>query len=123
MNTATVVDDEADLTIFPDLFIRVPLQQMPLLPRFFEMTWNSPFVRDRINDQAKTTSGIWKVNQGHIASIRLPVPTVEEQRHIITRLDNLQMKVGKVRHLQSESSAELEAVMLSILDRAFRGEL
>jgi hypothetical protein len=35
----------------------------------------------------------------------------------------MQAKADALKHLQAETSAELEALMPSILDRAFRGEL
>jgi hypothetical protein len=38
-------------------------------------------------------------------------------------LDGLQAQVAKVRVLQEESARELEALMPSVLDRAFKGEL
>jgi type I restriction enzyme S subunit len=35
----------------------------------------------------------------------------------------LQAKVDAVKRLQAETSAELEALLPSVLDRAFKGEL
>jgi type I restriction enzyme S subunit len=54
----------------------------------------------------------------------LPLPTIAlpEQRRIVSYLDSLQERVGGLRALQAETSAEVNALMSSILDRAFRGE-
>jgi type I restriction enzyme S subunit len=120
---AGVVEDDPGLTIFPDLFIRVQLHETPLLPRFFEMAWNSLIVRDRINEYAKTTSGIWKVNQGHIASIAVPIPPVDEQRHVIAQREVLLEKVETAKQLQANVTVELDALLPSILNEAFKGEL
>ena len=46
-----------------------------------------------------------------------------EQRRLVAYLDGLQAQVAKVRGLQEESARELDAMMPSILDRAFKGEL
>jgi len=46
-----------------------------------------------------------------------------EQRYIVSYLDNLQSKVVFLKQLQSETSAELDALLPSILDKAFKGEL
>jgi hypothetical protein len=43
--------------------------------------------------------------------------------HIVANLDGLQGKVSALRELQSASGAELSALMPSVLDRAFMGEL
>ena len=48
---------------------------------------------------------------------------LDEQRRIIAYLDGLQAKVNALRDLQSTSGEELSALMPSILDKAFKGEL
>ena len=52
----------------------------------------------------------------HLISTRL------EQSNMINR-GGLQAKVNALRELQSASGEELSALMPSILDRAFKGEL
>ena len=47
----------------------------------------------------------------------------DEQRRIVAYLDALQAKVNALREVQSASGEELSALMLSILDKAFKGEL
>lgn len=109
-------------TIFPDLFIRVPISE-EVLPSFFVAWWNSPIMRDQIEEIAKTTSGIWKINQGHIASLSIPVLPIKKQHEIVTYLVSLQNKINCLQHLQSKTSTELDALIPSILDKAFKGEL
>ena len=50
-------------------------------------------------------------------------PTFEEQRRNVAYLDDLQAKVNALQELQSASGEELSALMPSILDKAFKGEL
>jgi hypothetical protein len=45
------------------------------------------------------------------------------QQRIVAYLDGLQGTVNALREVQSASGEELSALMLSILDRAFKGEL
>jgi type I restriction enzyme S subunit len=97
---AGMVEGNSEGMIFPDLFIRVPLDQHKVLGSFFVAVWNSKRIRDIIEENAKTTSGIWKINQGHIASTSIPVPRLPEQRHIIAYLDGLQAKVDALKRLQ-----------------------
>lgn len=120
---AGLVEEYKGVIIFPDLFIKVPLNTNQMLPAFFAAWWNSPAMREKIVDLAKTTSGIWKINQGHIASCETPIPPLDEQRRIVAYLDGLQAKVNAVRGLQSQSQEELDALLPSVLDRAFKGEL
>ena len=48
---------------------------------------------------------------------------LDEQRRIVAYLDGLQAKVNALRELQATSGEELSALMPSVLDRAFKGEL
>jgi len=109
--------------IFPDLFIRVPLDTKIILPEFFVAWWNSKAMRDIIEESAKTTSGIWKINQGHIASFSIPLPGLEEQHRIVAYLDCMQSKINALKRHQAETAAELDALLPAVLERAFRGEL
>lgn len=47
---------------------------------------------------------------------------LDEQRRIVEYLDELQAKVNALRGLQSQSQEELDALLPSVLDRAFKGE-
>ena len=49
--------------------------------------------------------------------------TLDEQRRVVAYLDGLQAKVNALRELQSQSQEELDALLPSVLDRAFKGEL
>ena len=55
----------------------------------------------------------------------LPVPRVrlKQQRRIVACLDELQAEVSGLKRLQAETTAELDALLPSILDKAFKGEL
>lgn len=48
---------------------------------------------------------------------------MRKRRRIVAYLGGLQAKVNALRELQTESSKELSALVSSILDKAFKGEL
>jgi type I restriction enzyme S subunit len=58
-----------------------------------------------------------------LESIEIPVPPLSEQRRIVEYLDGLAGQVAALARLQSETAAELDALLPSILDKAFRGRL
>ena len=53
----------------------------------------------------------------------MPVPPPSDQRRIVAELDALKAEVERLKALQVETAAELDALLPSILDRAFKGEL
>jgi type I restriction enzyme S subunit len=63
------------------------------------------------------------INQQRIGAFNITIPPLSEQRRIVAELDALQAEVDVLKRLQTESASELEALMPSVLDKAFKGEL
>lgn len=63
------------------------------------------------------------INQERIGIFEIAIPSLSEQRRVVAYLDGLQAKVDALKKLQSETAAELAALLPSILDKAFKGEL
>jgi type I restriction enzyme S subunit len=81
-----------------------------------------------MNDQLlalveKSTHDTRKLETPKLLDFAIPVPTLSEQHCIVTYLDDLQAKVDALKRLQAETAAELDALLPSILDKAFKGEL
>jgi len=62
-------------------------------------------------------------NGGMIKNVEIALPSLEEQRQLVAYLDGLQAQVSALRAVQAETERELSALMPSVLDRAFKGEL
>jgi len=71
----------------------------------------------------KSTHDTRKLETEKLLAISVPVPPLSDQRRIIEELDNLQSQVEALKKLQTETAAELDALLPSILDKAFKGEL
>jgi type I restriction enzyme, S subunit len=63
------------------------------------------------------------INIRILNDVKLPVPSLEEQRRIVVYLDGLQARVDALKQLQAQTQVELDALLPSVLDRAFKGEL
>lgn len=108
---------------FPDTMIRVRLDTKVVRPDFFLLLWNSWTMRQQIERAARTTAGIYKINQNHISGFVLPLPCLAEQAEIVYLLD---IRLETVDGLESEIDASLaraKALRQSILRKAFSGEL
>ena len=108
---------------FPDTMIRIRLDTNAVRPEYFVLAWNSWTVRQQIEMAARTTAGIYKINQGHIRGFVLPLPSLAEQSEIVRVL---QERLGAIDALHEETDANLaraEALRQSILKSAFSGEL
>lgn len=58
-----------------------------------------------------------------MCNIIFPVPPIDEQRRIVAHLDELQAKVDALKKYQARTGEELDALLPSVLDRAFKWEL
>ena len=82
----------------------------------------SPDVRSAIHAQTTVTT-VRGIASKRLRKIPIPVPSFASQRHIVAYLDGLQAKVDALKGLQAQTAAELDALLPSILDKAFKGEL
>ena len=73
--------------------------------------------------ERKQMTGQANVNSKKLAALPISLPPLDEQRRIVAYLDGLQAKVNALRGLQSQSQEELDALLPSVLDMAFKGEL
>ena len=63
------------------------------------------------------------ISQKLLKETKIPIPPLPEQRRIVAYLDSLQAKMDELKRLQAETEKEIEELVPSILDRAFKGEL
>ena len=73
--------------------------------------------------RAKITFRLTELNLTDLRRVPVPLPGLQEQRRIVAYLDGLQAKVDALKRFQAETAAELDALLPSVLDRAFKGEL
>jgi type I restriction enzyme S subunit len=120
---AAVRKSEPRLTI-SDKLIRLRANRKKIEPRFLELSLASPFSQEHLVHR-KTGLADAQVNISQAILLATPVayPPLHEQRRIVAELDALQTKVDALKKLQAETAAELDALLPSILDKAFKGEL
>jgi len=93
-----------------------------LYGQFMAKALSSPSVREDILSKATATT-VSGIASKRLKNVRIPLPPLAEQRRIVAELDALQTQVDALKRLQAETAAELDALLPSILDKAFKGEL
>jgi type I restriction enzyme S subunit len=84
----------------------------------------SPFFRDNLFPSATGTANQANVGNADVESVPFAPPqALSEQRRVVSELGALQPQLDALKKLQAEAAAELEALLPSVLDKAFRGEL
>ncbi len=114
---------EGCTTTFPDKLIRLRPKLEKMLPDFLVFALNTTSIRQQVEKLGKTTAGNIGISGGNIKSFIVPVPPLFEQHRLISILDTLQKEINRLETIQTQITAELDAMLPSILDRAFKGEL
>ncbi|MDX4038380.1 restriction endonuclease subunit S [Aliarcobacter skirrowii] len=66
-----------------------------------------------------TGATVKKLNQEKLKSINIPLPPLEEQKRIVTKLDNLFAKIDKAIALHQKNIDEADIFMASVLNDVF----
>ena len=117
-----VFDVDGDYA-FASYLIRLRLDLNRAEPRLVAAYINSPIGRSYMFSERKQMTGQANVNATKLKALPLPLPHLPEQRRIVAEFDALQAEVDALKRLQAETATELDALLPSILDKAFKGEL
>lgn len=94
-----------------------------VLPKYLVRYINSSMARGQLFAKAKSSSGIHNINSKELGSIRIDVPTIEEQTEILKIIEPLIKKELDVKGITSNMIENIAELKKSILAKAFRGEL
>jgi type I restriction enzyme S subunit len=108
---------------YPDTLIRARVRRDICEPHFLRLVWDSSVVRRQVEKTARTTAGIYKINQEDLAGLLLPLPSIAEQQdrtasaeRRLSLLDALHEQVEVVRRRAG-------SLRRSLLACAFSGSL
>ena len=108
---------------FPDTMMRLRPDPRLIDPHYLRLVWDSDFVRQQIEAAARTTAGIYKINQGILSELRIPLPDLVEQSAAVQWGERL---LAHATHLEAELvklRQRCGVLRRSILKAAFEGRL
>jgi type I restriction enzyme, S subunit len=82
-----------------------------------------PRLFQKVEEDSQRSSGQTGIRRELLEEHITYVPPLTEQCRIVAELDALQAEVDALNRVQAETAVELEALLPSILDKAFKGEL
>jgi type I restriction enzyme S subunit len=112
-----VPEDCAGLVVSPE-FPVFEIDTDRALPEFFEIYFTNPEVWPTLPSKG-TNVRRRRLHPEDFADYELPLPDLNSQY----RLRTTKAKVDRLKALQAQTRAELDALLPAILDRAFKGEL
>ena len=110
--------DECPTAVFASYLIRLRINKL-VIPQYLYAFFQSP---DYWSQVSANTSGSAQpnCNATKLASVKVPIPPLEEQCHIVSHLENFQAKISSVKALQTQRTQELDCLLPSFIDKIFR---
>lgn len=116
-------EQNKNIEAYCDHFIRFQLNQEKILPQFMIYIANFGKGRDYLQSSLSTSAGQNTINQTSIKNLTLKLPSVEEQREIIKRVEQLFAYADTIESQVNNALQRLNQLTQSILHQAFTGKL
>lgn len=113
-----ILNDRKLRAIYCDHFIRIRVNGMWVSPAYLATIGGSKLVRNAVSSLFITTAGQKTVNQGHIGSLIIPLPPLDEQRRIVAKFDELMCLCDELEtrgRLGAERHAQLTTTLFDAL--------
>jgi type I restriction enzyme S subunit len=118
-----LVRDIPNGVAYPDTLIRVRTDDSRMDPEYLCLLWNSPLVRGQIESMARTTAGIYKVNQKQLEGINIPTPDIRKQQRLVLHARAASDAAARVHVAAIQAQQRGQSLRRSLLMAAFTGRL
>ena len=115
-----IVPAECDGLVVSPEFPVFEINENRVLPETLDVYFRTPSVWP-ILSTASTGTNVRRrrLNPNDFLNLKIPLPSMGKQQ----QLSEIKAKVDVLKQLQAETQSELDALLPSILDKAFKGEL
>ncbi|MFJ3790629.1 restriction endonuclease subunit S [Kitasatospora sp. NPDC090091] len=113
----TIARHVAPQTYLPDLIWRIQTKPEVCQPAFLAHLLCSPSVRSIITASARGTASMRKINKSLLGSLRLPIPSLEDQSKYVQHCDAVAFAVGGLDLELANLRAFRSALLASLLNQ------
>jgi len=119
-----IADGIVQPTIYPDLIMKMKVDEEVSLTRFVYYQLRSPSLRDIISNSARGANPTMKkITKQVVQQLPLVVPLIEDQRGAVDVLDRLLTETRNLQSIYAQKLQHVNDLKHSILSKAFSGEL
>ncbi len=106
---------------FPDTLIRIRPRTDLVDIEYLALVWNSRLVRRQIEARARTTAGIYKVNQSQLGEVEIPLPVVDDQRRVVADVAPRREAAARLATEAARGTIRAASLRRALLAAAFSG--
>lgn len=123
VGVCAMVSEDLPAYVYPDKLIRVRAKAAVALPKFIELASAAAEARSQIEGYVKSSAGQKGISGGNLKSLRIAVPSIEEQTEIVRRVETLFAFADRLEARLQTAQTAADRLTPSLLAKAFRGEL
>lgn len=118
-----LVPESPSAVAFPDTLIRIRVDPELVRSEYLKLAWHSSGVRSAIEAQARTTAGIYKINQRDLTELRIPVPGLEEQDILVAEANRRLKRIKELGHALEQCQSVAGVLERAALEHGVLGGL
>lgn len=118
-----LVGPEHNGLAYAGYLIRLRPKRDIINPEYLNLVFSTSAMREQIEIPARSTSGVNNINSEEVWALRMPLPSIEEQRQIIKASSDLLDQIESVLKRCGKSLEMCGRTVDSILNLAFTGTL
>ncbi|MFB7895971.1 restriction endonuclease subunit S [Streptomyces xiamenensis] len=124
VGTSAIYRGEKNWAIYPDLLIRVRVDQSRALPEYVALALRTNRILFYFRQNARGLSGSMpKIDQATIENVDFPLPSLSKQREAIEWVRQQEAAINPLAASASEAQAESARLRAALLNAAFTGAL
>lgn len=120
---AGVVGEVTKPVAYPDTLIRARFNADLVHVPFLAAIWNSRFIRHQIETTARTTAGIYKINQQDLERLSIAIPDLNLQKELFADWSDQESILSNVQLSIDRTNTRGNRLRQAILTKAFSGAL
>lgn len=118
-----LVEQAAAGMAFAGYLIRARPRRERIDPAYLLHMLLSPAIRETVELNARSSSGVHNINATELGALRIPLPSLDEQRAAVRRIERAISHALVWEAETARALALLDSFDAAVLTRAFRGEL
>jgi type I restriction enzyme, S subunit len=114
------VPSEGEGALCTSHFFLFGVRRDKIEPKYLQAIFTANYLEDQLNTEAKGTTGYAAVRPKHLLAASIPLPSIEEQRRIVARIEELAVRIEEARGLRREGVEEVDKFLTRTLSDAFK---
>lgn len=121
VGVACTVREVRPRLLLPDLAFRLVSDPKQLDPEFLGLALASSDVRRQLDGAMRGTSGQYKISQADVRALRIPLPSPEIQRRIVTAHEVIERRISALERVRAKCEVAEAAMAASALAGGAQG--